>query len=568
MPEEARVEIERIGVSVDGGKFAQVKVTAFGHAHVSSFPVGPLGGDDPKDFFDWLSESGIPVQRQEKEALKQSISTQLNRALIELEGGHKGAPAIAIDRRGWNVSAFATKYAVHGPQGRDLLRTAQCTFIDNSAADAKPIDRVRAFYKKFGRGNALVKFVSCVSFVGPLLTLMKDAPQPMFLLVGAPHTGKSSLLFLAGSPWGGRDDGPLGYVSSLSGTANAIEAIAAEHRDMLLTLDDVQNLTPDPAKRGQAIFDLLLRISSGRVRSRQGEKTVNYRTTVIAASNDATATLLKQGRVIAPDALLDRVFDLPCKYEYGIFATVPDDSTAEEFVRAMKARANSLRGCAGEHFIKELVKRAAADRSGLVKKLERWRKEARNTLRDPRLSPRAVDAFACIFAAGCFAAEIGILPWSQDMLIRQFERVFKGHVTFTRGELANWDPIKLIKRYIKSNAAQLLKAQERQARKLSDRDLAKCAGVEMSLRGGTIEYWLGGKDLDKALDKKVDRRVAEKKLVAAGLIELDREGKPPKQSLGSKRPRVYRIDAKKLHKAKTPLSVGHPEPTRRRASNQ
>ena len=486
------------------------------------------------------------MQRQEKESLKSELLSQLDKALMH--AGNSPDRPVAIDRRGWNNSAFATKYDVHGPEGTALIRTSQCSFIDGGARIAQPIASVREFYQKFGRNNALFKFVSCAGFLGPLLSIIRDPPQPIFLLVGAPHTGKSTLLLVAGSPWGGDQQGPLGYVSSLSGTTNAIEAKAAEHREMLFTLDDVQNLTPEPGQRGRAIFDILLRISSGRVRARLGEKDINYRTVVLAASNDPTTALLKHAHISSPDALLDRVFDYPAGIEHGAFASVPDGEVPDQFVRAMKARANAVRGAAGEHFIRDLVKANASDRDSLRKKLRRWRKEVSELLADPRLSPRAIDAFACVFAAGCLAAEFGILPWEHDVLLRQVKTVFDGHVVFTKGELAKVDPIKLVKRYIAKNGHQFLKVRKGEARRLSDKALSECAGVEMTLRDGTKQYWLRVGDMDKALDKKVDRRVAEKKLLAQGLIKLDNEGKPPKHSLGSGRPRLYRIDAKKLQK--------------------
>ena len=134
------------------------------------------------------------------------------------------------------------------------------------------------------------------------------------------------------------------------------------------------------------------------------------------------------------------------------------------------------------------------------------------------------------------------------MLLHQIKTVFDRHVTFTKGELAKVDPIKLVKDYIAKNGHAFLKVREREARKLSDKSVSKCAGVEMTLHGGAKEYWLRPGELDKALDKKVDRRLAEKKLLARGLIKLDKEDKPPKHSLGSERPRIYRIDAKRLKK--------------------
>ena len=115
-------------------------------------------------------------------------------------------------------------------------------------------------------------------------------------------------------------------------------------------------------------------------------------------------------RISSPEALLDRVFDLPCRYEHGAFAFVPGDKVPDEFARSMKARADAIRGVAGEHFVRELVKANSADRDSLRKRLRRCREEASETLADPRLSPRAIDAFACVFAGGCLAAEFGILP--------------------------------------------------------------------------------------------------------------------------------------------------------------
>jgi hypothetical protein len=71
----------------------------------------------------------------------------------------------------------------------------------------------------------------------------------------------------------------------------------------------------------------------------------------------------------------------------------------------------------------------------------------------------------------------------------------------------------------------------------------------MTLRDGRKEYWLRSQDLDRALNKKVHRRVAEDTLRAEGLIKLDSEGRPPKHVLGTQRPRIYRIDARKLRRA-------------------
>ena len=80
-----------------------------------------------------------------------------------------------------------------------------------------------------------------------------DVWLPFFLLVGPSSNGKSSLLKIAVSSWGGPSPGVLGGLSSLSATTNAAELNGLGARDMIVAYDDLQMLSAERGKRAVTV---------------------------------------------------------------------------------------------------------------------------------------------------------------------------------------------------------------------------------------------------------------------------------------------------------------------------
>jgi putative DNA primase/helicase len=92
---------------------------------------------------------------------------------------------------------------------------------------------------RFCVGNSRLTFAASCAFVGPLLPSTLVFFGGGFHLVGDSSCGKTTALRVAASVWGGPD-----YLQRWQATANRIEALAVQHSDRLLCLDELTALDP------------------------------------------------------------------------------------------------------------------------------------------------------------------------------------------------------------------------------------------------------------------------------------------------------------------------------------
>ena len=85
-------------------------------------------------------------------------------------------------------------------------------------------------------GNSRLAFGVSAGFAAPLLRIAGEE-NGGFHFVGSSRLGKSTLLRVAGSVWGG--GGINGYLCSWRATSNGLEGVAEAHCDALLCLDEM-----------------------------------------------------------------------------------------------------------------------------------------------------------------------------------------------------------------------------------------------------------------------------------------------------------------------------------------
>jgi putative DNA primase/helicase len=100
-------------------------------------------------------------------------------------------------------------------------------------------------------GNSRLILALCTAFEGPVGELLKEEGGGLHF-VGSSSIGKTTLLRVAGSVWGG---GRNGFPQTWRTTDNALEGIARAHSGTLLALDEIGEL--DPRKAGEVAYMLV-----------------------------------------------------------------------------------------------------------------------------------------------------------------------------------------------------------------------------------------------------------------------------------------------------------------------
>ena len=170
-----------------------------------------------------------------------------------------------VSRTGWHDGGAAPVFVLPGGEafGRgaaDVILQADHASADAAfrAAGTMPDwqDKVAAL----AVGNdRLVLFMSA-AFAGPLLEVLAE-PSGGIHLVGESRTGKSTAALMVASVWG--PPTADGQLRPWRGTANGLEAVAAETSDTLLVLDEMGQA--DPREVGDIVY--LLGNEAGKQRA-------------------------------------------------------------------------------------------------------------------------------------------------------------------------------------------------------------------------------------------------------------------------------------------------------------
>src|SRR5262249_4654575 len=111
-------------------------------------------------------------------------------------------------------------------------------------------------------GNDLFLFTMSAAFAGPLLDVMGEASGGIHLWGGS-QTGKTTLMCTTASVWGPGDN-KTGPIRSWRVTDNGLEAVAAEHSDGILILDEIGQAS------AREVSDIVYMLGNQRGKARMG----------------------------------------------------------------------------------------------------------------------------------------------------------------------------------------------------------------------------------------------------------------------------------------------------------
>lgn len=254
-------------------------------------------------------------------------------------------------------------------------------------------------------GNSRLVLALCTAFAAPLIHPL-DLESGGFHFRGGSSTGKSTALRLAASVWGGPQ-----YVHRWRATDNGLEAVAVQHNDTLLALDEIGQL--DPRSAGQAGY--LLANGSGKHRSRRdgtARPAVQWRTLFLSTGEVGLGDRMAETGQRQAAGMSVRVLDVPADAEktMGLFEDLHGRDTPAAFAETLHQAASRSYGTAGPAFVAAVCDDLEAAKAAVQAGMRTFLAEVSRPSDDGQVQ-RAARRFALVAAAGELAIRFGIVTW-------------------------------------------------------------------------------------------------------------------------------------------------------------
>ncbi len=308
--------------------------------------------------------------------------------------------------------------------------------------------------------------ILCVShaFTGPLLwPLAMDGGG--FHLRGASSRGKSTLLGVAASVWGGPS-----FVQSWRGTDNGIEGVASAFSSTLLVLDELYQVSP------QVAGDVVYMLGNGRGKARaqangKVQPTSRWHVPLLSSGEISLEEHMASGGKLIHAGQETRLLDIAADSQrIGAFDTLHGIADGRLFAEQMQREVQLLHGTAGPKFVRKFMKNTSQN-DALNGFVNRFCDQARKIVDLPTGGQvqRALRRFAVAALAGEMATKFQITGWApgvaQNAAFEMFTAWFEERDGATRSEIK--ESVEKTRSYIMNNRSRFL---EIKAGPTGDRD--------------------------------------------------------------------------------------------------
>ncbi len=309
---------------------------------------------------------------------------------------------------GWRGSLYVLPHRTIGSASETVIYRGRAGGTHHGEAGAYAAWRNQVAAK--ASGNAFLLFGLSCAFAGPLMRML-GGEGGGFHVRGNSSSGKTTILRVAGSVWGG--GGELGFAQSWRNTDNALEAVALAHNDGLLPLDELRQL--DPTAAAAAAYALAAGVAKGRLRADAEMKArATWRVLVLSAGEIGLGDLIRlakgKDKTYAGQEL--RLIDLEADLGEGLGAwqTLHGEAGPATFADQLRAATNAHYGHAGPMFVERFVQR----RDELEQAARRLQASFLGKVAmagDTGQGQRGAQRFALAAVAGELAALLDVTPW-------------------------------------------------------------------------------------------------------------------------------------------------------------
>ena len=353
-----------------------------------------------------------------------------------------GEFASCTDRIGWHPTASSGRAFVlpHETIGDDAER-----IVFQSDSQMENTFRVRhdapAWRDRIGAlcvGNSRLVFSVACAFAGPLLRLA-GMESGGFHFRGDSSSGKTTALRLAASVYGGTS-----YMQRWRTTDNALEAIAAQHCDSLLILDELAQVEGKVA--GECAYMLANEQSKARAtRNGAPRARLSWRLLFLSAGELGLADHMAEGMRRTRTGQEVRMADIPADAGAGMgaFENIHDFAGGAVFSSHLTREAQACHGAPGRAFIEwacahadTLPKRVRSATTALA---SQWMPQGASGQVE-RVGAR----FALVGAAGELATEAGLTGWPAGESERGARACFEAWLA-ARGGAGNGEVVTMLR---------------------------------------------------------------------------------------------------------------------------
>lgn len=398
------------------GSLVEVIVSAGDERFARFFPLADVN-TNPVGIHRWLGECGIVATPDIKKGILQALSDRPS----AIDGW-------AAETPGWYGKSFVLPTSTIGVGQHNVINLMTGANTDKWQKRGT-LKKWKAKVASRVANSPVAVFALSATFGGPILELA-DAVSLVFMFVGPNSVGKSTLMELCGSVWGG--GGGESFSETFLRSPEEFEAAALHHRDTFLGLDETQLLGSNKRDSGEKFHKILFRYSSEKAKRIYGVQSSNLslRGVRCFTSNKTAAELVSDAnhRFAGQEAV--RVAEIIVNpSDFPIFnfdgGDIPRNARRVERLKRLSRR---YCGSASRVFLRHLVEDRVRDEARLIRRIGGYVDEALNLFALPRHTDnmviRLARQVAIAYAAGRLAHRYGALPFPAKLLREAFSTVW------------------------------------------------------------------------------------------------------------------------------------------------
>lgn len=348
------------------------------------------------------------------------------------------AHALCTDRVGWHGRAFVLPHETVGDDESERIVFQTDSAMENTFRTKGTAEQWRDRVAYLCIGNSRLAFAVACAFAGPLLR-PAGVESGGFHLRGDSSSGKTTALRVAASVYGAPS-----FMQRWRTTDNALEAIAAQHSDCLLILDELAQV--DPKTAGECAYMLANEQSKARAtRNAAPRARLSWRLLFLSAGELGLADHMAEGMKRTRTGQEVRMADIPADAGAGLgaFERLHGCPTGADFSRLVSGQAGSVYGAVGHAWLQWL-----AANSDTLK--ARTRQAAHVLAREwvPSGASGQVERvgarFALVAVAGEMATDAGLTGWPEGESTRAAKACFDAWMN-ARGGAGNGEVLSMLR---------------------------------------------------------------------------------------------------------------------------